>query len=99
MDLGLTGRVAMVTGGSQGLGKQAAYTLAREGCKVSICARGQEKLDAAVAEFRAQGFEAHGTVADVTSESDSKRFYDETVSNLGHPDILVNNAGGRRISG
>jgi 3-oxoacyl-[acyl-carrier protein] reductase len=98
MDLGLTGRIAMVTGGSHGLGKQAAYTLAREGCKVSICARGQDQLDATVQEFRAQGFEAHGTAADVTSDADSNRFYEETVSKIGHPDILVNNAGGRRGS-
>jgi len=88
----------MITGGSQGLGKQAAYTLAREGCKVSICARGQERLDATVEEFLAQGFQVHGTQADVTSEADSNRFYEETVSNLGPPDILVNNAGGRRGS-
>ena len=98
MDLGINGRVAMITGGSQGLGKQAAYTLAREGCKVSICARGQERLDATVEEFLAQGFQVHGTQADVTSEADSNRFYEETVSNLGPPDILVNNAGGRRGS-
>ena len=44
MDLGLTGRVAMVTGGSRGLGKQIAQTLAREGCKLSICARSQDSL-------------------------------------------------------
>ena len=98
MDLGLNGRVAMITGGSHGLGKQAAYTLAREGCKVSICARSQEQLDATVEEFRAQGFQAHGTQADVTSEADSNRFYEETVTELGPPDILVNNAGGRRGS-
>ena len=98
MDLGLDGRVAMITGGSHGLGKQSAYTLAREGCKVSICARGQEQLDATVEEFRAQGFQVHGTQADVTSEADSNRFYEETVSHLGQPDILVNNAGGRRGS-
>ncbi len=98
MDLGINGRVAMITGGSQGLGKQAAYTLAREGCKVSICAPGQERLDATVEEFLAQGFQVHGTQADVTSEADSNRFYEETVSNLGPPDILVNNAGGRRGS-
>ena len=92
MDLALQGKVAMITGGSHGLGKQAADSLAREGCKVSICARGQEQLDATVEEFRAQGFQVHGTQADVTSEADSNRFYEETVSNLGQPDILVNNA-------
>ena len=53
MDLGLNGKVAMITGGSHGLGKQAADSLAREGCKVSICARGVEQLEATVAEFHA----------------------------------------------
>ena len=98
MDLGLEGRVAMITGGSNGLGKQAAQTLAREGCKVSICARGQERLDAAVSEFRGLGYTVHGCQADVTVDEDAQRFYQETVDNLGHPDILVNNVGGRRGS-
>ena len=98
MDLGLDGKVAMITGGSHGLGKQAASTLAREGCKVSICARGAEQLEATVEEFRAQGYQVHGTQADVTVEEDATRFYDETIAHLGQPDILVNNVGGRRGS-
>ncbi len=98
MDLGLTGKVAMITGGSHGLGLQAAKCLAREGCKVAICARGQEQLDSAVAELRATGYQAHGTQADVTIEEDSTRFYNDTITNLGQPDILVNNVGGRRGS-
>ena len=98
MDLGLTGKVAMITGGSHGLGKQAAETLAREGCKVSICARGADQLEEAVSELRKQGYEAHGSQADVTSEEDATRFYDDTVATLGQPDILVNNVGGRRGS-
>ncbi len=55
MDLGLNGRVAMVTGGSRGLGRQIATTLAREGCQVSICARDQQQLEATVAELSGQG--------------------------------------------
>jgi 3-oxoacyl-[acyl-carrier protein] reductase len=98
MDLGLNGKVAMITGGSRGLGKHAAGSLAREGCKISICARGLETLDAAVAEFKAQGYQVHGVQADVTGDDDAARFYNETVANLGHPDILVNNVGGRRGS-
>ena len=98
MDLGLEGKVAMITGGSHGLGKQAAECLAREGCKVSICARGQEQLDAAVADFRSSGYQAHGTRADVTIEEDANRFHKDTIASLGHPDILVNNVGGRRGS-
>lgn len=98
MDLGLTGKIAMITGGSHGLGKQAAECLAREGCKVSICARGQDQLDSALGDLRAQGYHAHGTQADVTIEDDASRFYNDTISSLGKPDILVNNVGGRRGS-
>ena len=63
MDLGLDGKVAMITGGSRGLGRQAALALAREGCKVAICARGAEALEETVAEFRGLGYQAHGTQA------------------------------------
>ena len=98
MDLGLTGRVAMVTGGSRGLGKQIAQTLAREGCKLSICARSRDSLDETLMELRSQGYEAEGTVADVTDPEDGVRFYKDTLSTLGNPDILVNNVGGRRGS-
>ena len=98
MDLGLTGKVAMITGGSHGLGKTAAECLAREGCKVSICARGREQLESTVDEFRVLGYQAHGTQADVTIEDDVARFHSDTISNLGQPDILVNNVGGRRGS-
>ena len=98
MDLGLTDKVAMITGGSHGLGKQAAECLAREGCKVSICARGREQLEAAVDELRARGYQVHGSQADVTIEDDAARFHSDTISTLGRPDILVNNVGGRRGS-
>ncbi len=98
MDLGLSGKVAMITGGSHGLGLQAAECLAREGCKVAICARGQEQLEAAVTELRGRGYQAYGTRADVTIEEDATRFHNETIANLGHPDIMVNNVGGRRGS-
>lgn len=96
--LGLNERVAMVTGGSRGLGRQIARTLAREGCPVSICARDQQQLEAAVAELSAQGYQVFGTAADVTKESDASRFYEDTLAALGNPDILVNNVGGRRGS-
>ena len=98
MDLGLTGKVAMITGGSHGLGKQAALALAREGCRVSICARAEGRLQATLEEFTAQGYQARGTQADITREDDALRFHQDTVASLGHPDILVNNVGGRRGS-
>ena len=52
VDLGITGKVALVTGGSRGLGRQAALTLAREGCQVAICARGTDKLEEVVVELK-----------------------------------------------
>ena len=96
MDLALTGKVAMITGGSHGLGKQAAHSLAREGCKVSICARGQENLDETAAEFKSKGYEVLAVQADVMKKEDLQKFFDETVKSLGEADILVNNAGGRK---
>ena len=96
MDLGLQGRVAMITGGSHGLGLQAASALGREGCKVAICARGAEQLEEARAGLAAAGVEAIAVQADVTSNDDLARFHNETKSALGEADILVNNVGGRR---
>ena len=96
MDLALQGKVAMITGGSHGLGKQAADSLAREGCKVAICARGQENLDATVAELTAKGYEVLAVQADVMKQEDLKNFHDQTVNAFGEVDILVNNAGGRK---
>lgn len=96
MDLGLQGRVAMITGGSHGLGKQSAAALGREGCKVAICARGAEQLEEARAELAGTGIEVIAVQADVTSQDDRVRFHDEARSAFGEVDILVNNAGGRR---
>ena len=96
MDLALQGKVAMITGGSHGLGKQAADSLAREGCKVSICARGKENLDQTAAEFKTKGYEVLAVQADVMKKEDPSRFHQETVGTLGEADILVNNAGGRK---
>ena len=96
MDLSLQGKVAMVTGGSHGLGKQAADSLAREGCKVAICARGQENLDTTVTELKSKGYDIMAVQADVLKPEDLKNFHDQTVTTLGEVDILVNNAGGRK---
>lgn len=96
MDLSLEGKVAMITGGSRGLGRQIASALAREGCRVSICGRDVRQVQDTVAEFASQGWQARGSGADVTDTEDAGRFHDETVAEMGHPDILVNNVGGRR---
>ena len=94
MDLGLTGKVAIVTGGSRGIGRSIALALAAEGCRVAICARTEEPLRATEAEL-AERTEALGIVADVTKADDIERLVQETVDHFGRLDILVNNAGVR----
>ena len=98
MDLSLNGKVAMITGGSRGLGRQCALALGQEGCAVSICGRDGARVNATATELAAQGIKVHGSQADVTRPDDAARFLAETAAALGAPDILVNNVGGRRGS-
>ena len=93
MDLGLTGKVAIVTGGTQGIGRATALTLAREGAAVAIAARGQERLDRTAAEIRAAGGQVAAIRADVSQAADCERVVAEAVKAFGRLDILVNNAG------
>jgi 3-oxoacyl-[acyl-carrier protein] reductase len=94
MDLGLSGKSALVTGGSRGIGRATALTLAREGCKVAICARGQDTLDATLKELADVSPNVWGTTADVTSSEDVERFVSEAAENAGGIDIVVCNVGG-----
>jgi len=96
LDFQLKGKVALVTGGSRGIGRSIALGLAAEGCAISTCARGQEGLDAAVAELKAAGIEVLGTQADMTSPDDIQRVVDATLSRFGAVHVLVNNVGGSR---
>jgi len=93
MELGLKGKVAIVTGGTQGIGRATATMLAREGAAVAIAARGRERLDQAAAEIRAAGGSVLAVQADVSKAADCERLVAETVGNFGRLDILVNNAG------
>ncbi len=94
MDLGLRDKLALVTGGSRGIGLRVARALADEGAHVAICGRTEETVEAAVAELRARGVRAFGSVLDVTAPGESERFVDESAAALGGVDLLVNNAGG-----
>lgn len=93
MELGLAGKVALVTGASRGIGLGVAQELGREGAGVAICARGKDDLDQAVAELEAQGVDVLGLPADVTVPGDIHRVVDETQQRFSRLDILVNNAG------
>lgn len=99
MNLGIDGKVAMISGGSRGIGRAVAAGLAAEGCRVSLCARGREGLDDAVRELRGRGAEAAASTVDVTREDQARRWLDETRSRFGEVDILVNNVGGSRPGG
>lgn len=97
MDLGLKGKVAMITGASKGLGRGTAKALGEEGVKLSICARGEAALNDAAAEFRKLGFDTFAMAADVTKAADMEKWVAETGARFGGVDILVNNAGGARV--
>lgn len=94
MDLGLRGKVAIVTGGSEGIGKAAAQSMAAEGAQVVICARRADVLEAAAAEIRAAtGGEVLAIPTDVAQPEQVKQLFDKTIAAFGRVDILVNNAG------
>ncbi len=101
MNLDLTGKVALVTGSSRGLGLASARALAAEGCRVAICARGQERLDEALQELAGTTAAENllAVVADVSTEQGVRRVVEETVSRFGGIDVLVNNVGLARGAG
>src|SRR5437660_7079265 len=89
----LSGRVALVTGGSRGLGREMAEGLAEAGASLLLCARRTEWLNPTVADFRARGFTVEGMACDVARSEQVEAVVERTMTAYGRIDILVNNAG------
>jgi len=89
----LDGKVAIITGGGQGIGKQIALAFARAGARLTLAQRSSAPLEATCAEVKALGAEAIGISADISSEADCKRLAQEALAKYGRIDVLVNNAG------
>ena len=94
MDLKLKGKTALVTGGSEGIGKGITLALAKEGVDVAICARRKEPLEAVAQEIsKATGRKIVPIAADLRKDADAKSFIEQAHKALGRADIMINNAG------
>jgi NAD(P)-dependent dehydrogenase (short-subunit alcohol dehydrogenase family) len=89
----LSGKTALVTGGSRGLGLQLAQALGEAGARIMLSSRKAEDLSEAAAELKAAGIEVDWIAADCAKEAELRALADETIKRFGHVDILVNNAG------
>ena len=89
----LSGKTALVTGGSRGLGLQMAQALGEAGAKIMLSSRKAEDLEQAAAQLQGQGIDARWIAADCAKEEDIRRLADETLQRMGDVHILVNNAG------
>lgn len=96
MDLELDGKTAIVTGASRGLGKAIATSLAYEGCRLVICARGQKELEKTAGDLRDRGAEVRAVTLDVTEPDAAERLLDAAETSFGHVDAVVGNVGGNR---
>jgi 3-oxoacyl-[acyl-carrier protein] reductase len=93
MDLGLKGRNAVVLGGTRGIGRAIAGTLAGEGAGVAVCARNADQVKSAVAEMQTQGVRAAGAPVDITDAAALKSWITSVAQELGSIDMLFSNAG------
>jgi 3-oxoacyl-[acyl-carrier protein] reductase len=96
MDLELDGRTAIVTGASRGIGRGIAEALAREGCNLVICARGEEALQAAEEELRETGVEVEALAVDLVDPDAGSTLVSRARKRFGGVDVVVNNVGGNR---
>jgi len=96
LELNLKHKVVMVTGASRGIGKAIALAFAKEGARLSICARKDKTLDEAAEEMRETGAEVMTATADVTDGEQAAEFVKQTVLKYGQIDVLINNVGGSK---
>ncbi len=96
MELGISGRVALVTGGSKGIGRAVAVGFASEGCRIAIAARGAEALRETAESLGAKGAEVLTLTADLAEPDAARRVVEAVVARFGRLEILVNNAGAIR---
>jgi 3-oxoacyl-[acyl-carrier protein] reductase len=92
----LRDKVALITGGSRGIGRAIGLAFAAEGCHVAFCARGEEALHETETELREQGVQVLAVAADVTEAGVIEGFVEQAAAGLGRVDVLVNNVGGSR---
>lgn len=92
-NIDLSGKVALVTGGSRGLGKDIALEMAQKGAEVAICGRKKENLDKAVEDFHTRGFDVMAKVANVGKSDEVKALFQDLDERFGRLDILINNVG------
>jgi NAD(P)-dependent dehydrogenase (short-subunit alcohol dehydrogenase family) len=92
-DISLSEKVALITGGSRGLGRDMALAMAERGARVAICGRKRENLDQAVQEFRNRGLDVLAQTANVGQSDEVKTLFDAVGERFGRLDILINNVG------
>ena len=97
MDLGINGKVALITGGTRGLGRQCALSLAREGVDVAVCARNTSDFLKIEDELKSFNVRVVTIKADIMSITEVDNLFDEVIKRLGSIDILVNNVGGSSV--
>ena len=98
MDLQLKGKKAVVLGGTRGIGRAIAETLAREGADVAICARNAGQIEEAVGALRKMGVKATGAAVDIADGPALKKWVADAAATLGGVDVLISNASACRLS-